>query len=238
MADVFQRHELKYLVSAEQRAALEAAMEPHLVPDEHGESTICNIYYDTPDFRLIRRSLERPEYKEKLRLRSYGQVEDGTDVFLELKKKAMGVVYKRRILVDAKETERRLANGEKLDDDSQIGREIEAFRRFYGDLEPKVVLCYDRTAWFDKESRDLRLTFDRNIRFRTEMLSLTDPTEGTQILAPGQSLLEIKASRAMPMWLAGALSAGQVRQVSFSKYGRAYQLLANKAHISETEEEL
>ena len=238
MADVFQRHELKYLVSAEQRAALEAAMEPHLVPDEHGESTICNIYYDTPDFRLIRRSLERPEYKEKLRLRSYGQVEDGTDVFLELKKKAMGVVYKRRILVDAKETERRLASGEKLDDDSQIGREIEAFRRFYGDLEPKVVLCYDRTAWFDKECHDLRLTFDRNIRFRTEMLSLTDPTEGTQILAPGQSLLEIKASRAMPMWLAGALSAGQVRQVSFSKYGRAYQLLANKAQISETEEEL
>ena len=69
---IFQRHELKFLVTGEQRAALEAAFAERMVPDPHGESTICNVYYDTPDYRLIRTSLEKPVYKEKLRLRSYG----------------------------------------------------------------------------------------------------------------------------------------------------------------------
>ena len=94
---IFKRHELKYLVSAEQREFIESEFERYMIPDEHGESTICNIYYDTHDFRLIRRSLEKPVYKEKLRLRSYGTASKDEKVFLELKKKYKGIVYKRRI---------------------------------------------------------------------------------------------------------------------------------------------
>ena len=93
----FERRELKYRITDAQRAALEAAFGARMVPDEHGESTICNIYYDTADHRLIRASLEKPAYKEKLRLRSYGVTEPGGEVFLELKKKYKGIVYKRRI---------------------------------------------------------------------------------------------------------------------------------------------
>ena len=93
----FERRELKYRITDSQRAALEAAFGARMVPDEHGESTICNIYYDTADYRLIRASLEKPAYKEKLRLRSYGVTEPGGEVFLELKKKYKGIVYKRRI---------------------------------------------------------------------------------------------------------------------------------------------
>ena len=93
----FERRELKYRITDAQRAALEAAFGARMVPDEHGESTICNIYYDTADYRLIRASLEKPAYKEKLRLRSYGVTEPGGEVFLELKKKYKVIVYKRRI---------------------------------------------------------------------------------------------------------------------------------------------
>ena len=93
----FERRELKYRITDAQRAALEAAFGARMVPDEHGESTICNIYYDTADYRLIRASLEKPAYKEKLRLRSYGATEPGGEVFLELKKKYKGIVYERRI---------------------------------------------------------------------------------------------------------------------------------------------
>ena len=93
----FERRELKYRITDAQRAALEAAFGTQMIPDEHGESTICNIYYDTADYRLIRASLEKPAYKEKLRLRSYGVTEPGGEVFLELKKKYKGIVYKRRI---------------------------------------------------------------------------------------------------------------------------------------------
>ena len=93
----FERRELKYRITDAQRAALEAAFGTQMIPDEYGESTICNIYYDTADYRLIRASLEKPAYKEKLRLRSYGVTEPGGEVFLELKKKYKGIVYKRRI---------------------------------------------------------------------------------------------------------------------------------------------
>ena len=93
--NVFRRRELKFLVNEQQRQLLEQVMRQRMVPDKYGRSTICNLYYDTPDFRLIRHSLEKPVYKEKLRLRSYGRAEPGVDVFLEMKKKYKGIVYKR-----------------------------------------------------------------------------------------------------------------------------------------------
>jgi SPX domain-containing protein involved in vacuolar polyphosphate accumulation len=226
---VFERHEIKYLVSEAQRRFLIQAMAERLKPDAHGESTICNIYYDTPDFRLIRTSLEKPVYKEKLRLRSYGPAAADRDVFLELKKKYDGVVYKRRISVPQQAAVDFLNGKAPLPQKSQIGREIEYFRWFYRDLQPAVYLCYDRTPYFSTEDPNLRITFDRDIRWRTERMSLTSQPGGQQILAPGESLMEIKVGAAMPLWLAELLNENDIRQVSFSKYGRAYQsLLQNK----------
>ena len=93
----FKRYEKKYLVTQQQYNALAKVFAARMVPDRFAESTISNIYYDTPDFRLIRRSLEKPAYKEKLRLRSYGVPNEETQVFPEIKKKARGIVYKRRV---------------------------------------------------------------------------------------------------------------------------------------------
>ena len=226
---IFERHEIKYLVDDRQRAQLIQALRGRVRPDPHGESTICNVYYDTPDFRLIRRSLEKPVYKEKLRVRSYGPVRSEQDVFLELKKKYRSVVYKRRISLPEQAAEDFLRGGAPLPEDSQIGRELAYFLEFYGELVPAVHLSYDRTAFFAAEDPNLRLTFDQNIRWRTEDLTLTAQPGGQQILDRDQSLLEIKTGAAMPLWLAELLNENDIRQVSFSKYGRAYQsLLQNK----------
>ena len=97
VTNVFARKELKYRLTASQDRFLREALAPYVRPDQYGESTICNIYYDTPDFRLIRKSIEKPVYKEKLRLRSYGPAGPDDNTFLELKKKYKGIVYKRRI---------------------------------------------------------------------------------------------------------------------------------------------
>ena len=225
---VFQRHEMKYLVSDAQRAALEAVFADTMTPDPHGESTICNVYYDTPDFRLIRKSLEKPVYKEKLRLRSYGPARPEGTVFLELKKKYDGVVYKRRIALTAAAAEDYFAGRAPLPEGSQIGREIDYFRAFYAELRPAVYLSYDRCAFFSAESRDLRVTFDRHIAWRREGVRLTAPAGGRELLAPGWSLMEIKAADAMPFWLAAALSQNGIRQTSFSKYGEAYRTIMDE----------
>lgn len=221
----FERRELKYRITDAQRAALEAAFGARMVPDEHGESTICNIYYDTADYRLIRASLEKPAYKEKLRLRSYGVTEPGGEVFLELKKKYKGIVYKRRITPPEDAAGEFIAGRAPLGEHGQIGREIEYFTAFYAPLLPAVHLSYERSAWFSREDRDLRITFDKNIRFQQEDVSLTLPAGGRRILPEGESLMEIKAAAALPLWLVSELDTLGIFQSTFSKYGEAYKVI-------------
>lgn len=220
--DVFQRRELKFLLDEGQREALEQMLRQRMVPDKFGRSTICNLYYDTPDYRLIRRSLERPVYKEKLRLRSYGRAKPGGDMFLEMKKKYRGVVYKRRIRVGEEEAHAFMERRADLPQNSQIARELTYFRDFYRELAPRVYLSYEREAWYDPGDFGFRMTLDRNIMYRTTDLSLSSPYDGRAILPPDMSLLEVKASGGIPLWLVEHLSRHRIQQASFSKYGRAY----------------
>lgn len=203
---------------------MEALLAQRMVPDRFGRSTICNLYYDTPDYRLIRHSLEKPIYKEKLRLRSYGRVGPGVDVFLEMKKKYKGIVYKRRIRVSQEQAFAFMAREAPLPEDSQIGRELTYFRDLYRDLAPRVYLCYDRQAWYDPVDKGFRMTIDRDIRYRTEDLDLYAPIGGQTVLEPELSLLEVKASGGVPLWLTEHLSKAGIFKQSFSKYGRAYLL--------------
>ena len=224
MVNVFRRRELKFLLDSDQRQTIEELLAERMVPDKFGRSTICNLYYDTPDYRLIRRSLEKPIYKEKLRLRSYGRIEPGVDVFLEMKKKYKGVVYKRRVKVSQEQAMAFMERQAPLPEDSQIGRELVYFRDFYRSLEPRVYLCYDRQAWYDPVDKGFRMTLDRNIHYRTENLDLSAPIGGALVLEPELSLLEVKASGGVPLWLTEHLSKAGIFKQSFSKYGRAYLL--------------
>lgn len=227
---IFRRSEQKYLLDEKQTAAFRAAMEENMQPDKFPTSSIRNIYYDTPDYRLIRRSLEKPAYKEKLRLRAYGEVTGESKVFLEMKKKYQGVVYKRRIRLKERKAVAYMADPALRLADSQIGREIDYFKQFYGRLFPAMYLSYDRNSW---QSRDgtLRITMDWNIRYRTENVDLTGPTGGEHLLQPGQTLVEIKTPETMPLWLVRVLSENQIRQVSISKYGTAYMRLLKEHKI-------
>lgn len=225
MADfVFRRREQKYLLDASQTAAVLAAMERHMEPDRYAVSAIRNIYYDTPDYRLIRRSIEKPAYKEKLRLRSYGDAEWDSKVFLEMKKKYDGVVYKRRVSLTCREAMEYMSDPDKKLADTQIGRELDYFKQFYVQLLPALYMSYDRHSWRSRD-KQLRVTVDSNIRYRTWDLDLTSPSGGEELLEPGQALMEIKAPGAMPLWLAQLLSEQKIRQRSFSKYGTAYRRL-------------
>lgn len=223
MTGIFQRKEQKYLITDRQRAAVEAVLADHMREDEHGESTIRNIYFDTVTGLLIRRSDEKPVYKEKLRLRSYRQLEPEQDAFLELKKKYRGIVYKRRIEVREDAFFEYLDGKQPFPAEGQIAREIEYCCRFYKDLRSRMFLSYDRCALYGKEDPELRITFDRNIRWRTDRLSLAEEADGEELLEEGQSLMEIKAEGGMPLWLVDVLTENRIRRISFSKYGTAYR---------------
>lgn len=219
---VFKRIEKKYMLTRPQREALLQAFTDRMQRDAFGRHTICNLYLDTDDFELTRRSIEKPVYKEKLRLRAYGVPGPEDAVFLELKKKYKGVVYKRRMELTCRQAMDWLLRGERPDAGSQIFHELDYALRLYAP-RPQVYLCYDREAYYCPDNPDLRITLDENIRFRTRQVDLTRGAWGTPTLPDGATLMEIKIPGAMPLWLADALDAQRIFPCSYSKVDTVYE---------------
>ncbi len=219
---IFKRFEKKYLLNERQYQALMQHMKENLLPDRFGKSTVCSLYFDTPSRLLIRRSLEKPIYKEKLRLRSYGAPSDESKVFLELKKKYDGVVYKRRIETELRPAMEYLCGQGAPPQASQIMSEIDWMLQSYENLEPAMAVSYDRTAWTLRQENGIRITFDSRILWRETELSLKNGAYGSELLAQGERLMELKLPFSMPLWLARLLGELEIYPVSFSKYGRAY----------------
>ena len=217
----FKRYEKKYMLTREQYQAMILGMAFYMRPDEHPRYMIGNVYYDTADYGLIRASLEKPVYKEKLRVRSYGVPDDGGLAFVEIKKKFDGVVYKRRVTMTAAEADAWLRGG-RPPQESQISREIDWFMSFYHPM-PAVYIAYDREAYAGVENDELRITFDRNLRWRDTDVDLRAGDRGNPMLGDGRILMEIKIPGAAPLWLARLLSENHIVSASFSKYGAYYK---------------
>lgn len=223
----FQRIEKKYFISPAQAETMLGEMRQHMTADRYGEYAIGNIYCDTDNFRLIRASLEKPAYKEKLRVRSYGVPTETDRVFVELKKKFDGVVYKRRITTEVPQVEPLLCGSTEAK--CQIGREIQWFQR-QNRTRPRVFIGYDRLAFAGQEDPQLRLTFDTNLRWRDTQLDLCMGDWGAPILQGEDILMELKLPEACPLWLTHALTEVGAFPTSFSKYGTCY-----KEHILKKE---
>ena len=238
--EVFNRFEHKFLMDKATYEKVIKVMDEHMELDLHNKDhkpyTIANIYYDTKDDYLIRRSLDKPSYKEKLRLRAYGVPEADGKVYLEIKKKYKGIVNKRRTTLHLREAYDFTSSGVKPEIkpymNSQVVNEIEYFLHVYK-LMPKVYLAYDRIAYFEKGNPDLRISFDQNIRTRRYDLKLENGDHGEKLLGDDTYLMEIKTARAMPLWLTNMLSKLCIRRVSFSKYGTEFkQMMQGKENMS------
>ena len=198
--EIFKRYEKKYMLTQKQYDALMPALERQMDTDHYGEYTISNIYFDTPDFQLVRQSIEKPE----------------------LKKKFDGVVYKRRIPVPLCQARKYLYYGIRRIEESQILKEIDYVLNRY-DLKPAAFVAYDRAAYYGKGNEELRITFDRNICCRCSGLDLKNGVYGTMLLDKDQILMEVKIPGAMPLWMSRLFSDMGLFPVSYSKYGAYYK---------------
>ena len=218
---IFKRYEKKYLLNRTDYERLMYVIKDKLIPDAHGKNTLCSLYLDTPDYLLIRNSIDAISYKEKLRLRSYGAPGQEETLYFEIKKKYKKVVYKRRVSMTPSEAAEYIETGV-MPFDSQIMREIDYLMRFYRQPKPNVCILCEREAYFAEENADVRLTFDQNLRYRFGFPTVDNIDEGTPILDRDKFILEIKTPGAMPLWLAEALSECKIYPRSFSKYAHAY----------------
>ena len=220
---VFKRYELKYLLDPNQFREVKRAIDENMTMDRFGHSSINNIYLDTDSYLLARRSIEKPPYKEKLRFRSYGQAEDDSMVFVELKKKYQSVVYKRRVSIPLKEAMDWFTTDTQDFPHTQIGMEIDFMKQRYEGIGPKMLLCYEREAFTPNDKTDLRITLDTNITARTDDLCLTSSPGGKAVMPEGYALMEVKTLHGFPRWLNQTLGLNKVYKTSFSKYGNAYK---------------
>lgn len=228
--EVFNRYENKFLIHKDTYKDIEDRVIKYMELDEYNKShefyLITNIYYDTKDNYLIRKSLSKPKYKEKLRLRAYGIYEGDQKVFLEIKKKYCGLTNKRRTRLKLNEAYDFISSGIKpeIKDymNKQVINEIEYILKIY-DLEPKLYLAYERRAMVGKDDRNLRITFDTNIRSRRYDLMVESGDYGEKLLENGELLMEIKAEKSIPFWLTKLLSEYKITSTSFSKYGSEYK---------------
>lgn len=220
MQDIFKRIEIKYLISEEIYNEFRKRVETRMEDDEYGLSKISSIYYDSENYDVIRESMEKPPYKEKLRLRAYGDVTNDSKVYLELKKKYDGVVYKRRTSLKYGEALNYLNKGIKPYKSSQILDEIDYFIRFHN-VSRGTLIEYERIASYGCEDKELRITYDSNIKAAFDTYDFNSPGYKNSLLKEGERLMEIKVPGAMPLWLTEILSELKIYPVSFSKYGTA-----------------
>lgn len=236
--EVFNRYEHKYMLDRKTYEKVIEVMDQHMELDSHNENhkpyTIANIYYDTADDHLIRASLQKPKYKEKLRLRAYGVPKKDSKVFLEIKKKYNGIVNKRRTTLTLKEAYDFVKSGKKpnLKDymNAQVLEEINYFLKVY-DLTPKLYLAYDRIAYFEKGNPDLRISFDTNIRSRRYDVRLEAGDYGELLLDGDVCLMEVKTSLAKPLWLVHMMTDLDIKRTSFSKYGTEFKEMVNSPQM-------
>lgn len=219
--NVFKRVEEKYLLTSKQKQIFFEKINPYLKKDQFFESTICNIYFDNQNNDLIINSLEKPIFKEKLRLRSYQIPDLNSEVFLEIKEKYKGVVGKRRIKMTLKEFYDYYEKQE-YDKNNQIMKEIDYYFKYYH-LKPSIYIAYDRKSYRSKDDENLRITIDSNLRSRYEDLKLELGDAGKKYFKEDYYIMEIKTLGAMPLWLVRSLSELKIYPASFSKYGKIYE---------------
>ncbi|MBQ9315124.1 MAG: polyphosphate polymerase domain-containing protein [Clostridia bacterium] len=225
MAEIFRRIEKKYILTKEQYEKLQDAISQYMVEDQYGKSTICNIYFDSNQYQMISHSIEKPFFKEKVRLRSYNTPTQDSKVYLEIKRKCDGIVGKRRIEMRLREFNQYLNDSSGVYiTNQQIKSELDYYFKMY-QLRPAMYISYTRTAYYQKDNPDFRLTFDSNVLARKYDLNLDGGEYGNQILENDKYIMEIKTLNSIPLWLVEELTKLKIVPGSFSKYGTAYEKL-------------
>ena len=234
----FKRYEYKYIIDDityyKLLAKLENFMDYDIFCKDNKPYEIFNIYFDTKDDDVIKKSLSHPYYKEKLRLRSYNQSGDDDLVFLELKKKIDGVVSKRRIIVTLADSKKVLdgsLNVNLIEGSTNALYEITNYINRY-ELFAKLAISYQRLALFAKDGSGFRVSFDTNIRTNREKLGLEN-TQNSNLLLRNKILMEAKIKGPLPIWFVHILSELNIKRTSFSKYGNEYMTYTSNKKVNE-----
>lgn len=232
MAEFFRRVEKKYMLTRKQHEQIVKEIKNKMIGDPNGMSTICNIYFDSPQYDLIRKSIEKPVYKDKVRIRSYNIPNKNSEVYLEIKRKLYGVVSKRRIEIKLNDAESYISGVKIKHKDVQVLNELDYYFKLYN-LIPVAYISYDRSAYYSKDDKNFRVTFDNNITARTYDLKLENGIYGQKILNDDNYIMEVKTLKSMPLWFVkNIISKLEIQPCKYSKYGEAYKNIIMKKEKS------
>ena len=226
---IIDRMEQKYFVSFDKYNKLMKLINNKLVKDKYFSERIYNIYFDNDEYEFMTKSLDKPLYKEKVRLRSYETKDKNSNVFLEIKKKFQGHGNKRRVVINYNEAKDYIDNKIIPNTNKQIMGELDyTFKK--NNLKPKISLTYDRLSYAFKEDESYRVTFDTNIRYSNKKVDLVDLDDEYCLFNDGY-IMEVKTLKGYPSWFIKALNELKLYPVSYSKVGEAYKELKERNEL-------
>ena len=224
----FKRVEEKYLITEDEKNKLLKTIQKYMTLDPYCINQtpykIQNIYYDTINNDLISNSINKPIYKQKIRVRKY---DNDNTYYLEIKKKSDGIVGKRRIALTLEEIDCFINIGIKPKRDSFIDNSVIgeiAYLLSHMKIEPKVYISYERLGYFDINNKEFRITFDNKIYSKRNDLSFDNDDYELDLLKSNLYIMEIKSVANFPLWLVKELSRLKIYPKSFSKYGEEYKI--------------
>ena len=226
----FNRFELKYLLPHKQAREFVRAISGHVHTDDNAQHDgfykVASLYYDSPGLLCYWEKLDGEKYRRKVRVRTYGV--EPKDAFVEIKQRYNLSVQKRRcrLPIDvAQDTMADIVRGTYRGGADPVSDEVFLLTQRYR-YEPKLIISYNRMAFFDDYKSDLRITLDRNIRARSLSLDLTkDRLRGHHAIPPTIVLLEVKFNEVMPRWLCTTLNAFDAQIQRVSKYCQGIEAL-------------
>lgn len=226
--NVFRRVEQKYILSKKQYELLQDIIKSKFKKDKYYKSKIYNLYFDNSSNDMIINSIEKPLYKEKIRVRSYNEVKNKDDiVYLEMKQKYKSIVYKRRVMMTLFEYNKYIRSGKVSKKDGQIMKEIDYYIKYYK-ANPYVFVAYDRLSYYAIDDINFRITFDNNLRYRFDDLGLYDSKLDKKYFDNDMYIMEVKSMNNLPLWFVEVLSLNKIYPQSFSKVGNIYVKEGNR----------
>lgn len=220
--ETMSRHDIKYIIDEKTVGELRKCLLANNMRKQiHDSDLVVSAYCDTDDFASIRKCIDDPKHKEKIRIRSYGPIGDDDLAYLEIKRKENGLLTKRRVKVRYGDIPGILSGSQKMQ--GEFGDELDDFLSRYPNSEPRIRISYERESYkAEDESSDLRVTLDHDIRYKVGKGIRLDGSDGTCLMSPRRYIIEIKTLGETPKWLDMFFKSRSLKPRSYSKYAKAY----------------
>ncbi len=234
------RFERKYIINFQTYEMVKNYMKKYFSPDKNGDNgvyRVTSLYYDSPDFRAYREKVDGEKKRSKVRLRVYQDLKGNylnptnKKVLLEIKKRDNLNVFKKKSLMsqnEAKEFIKKPVLHKNIINNGVDSLTEVAYLRTLYNIRPIVIVSYIREAFTNKFGPEVRITFDKCVKYRDANFDVQEAKCKNYSLDPRLIIMEIKYNELLPVWISKLIGKYSLILNTFGKYSVSVEKMINK----------